>query len=163
MPIAHIMGRKADTNVASKPAPPSYPTPRPQPATPPGPHQLGRATLQNVDQITSMSAEQIERVADQLEEAAHDTAAILREAARRIRDTGLVANERLANFVRVASTCAEAAALMGQSVERRDDPKPTAPEATAIELTPIAEPAREPVNLDELAEIIATERGEQQS
>lgn len=89
---------------------------------PKGPHHLGNVTLKNVDQLTAMSADEIERVAEDLVRAAHETADVLRDAALRVRESGLMANERLANFVKVASACADAAKIMQQSVLHRDEP-----------------------------------------
>jgi hypothetical protein len=80
-------------------------------------------TLQNVDQLTSVSADEIEKAADQLVLAAHQTAEFLRDAARRLRESGLLVNERLANFFKMANTCADAAKIMQQrSVTGRNDP-----------------------------------------
>jgi hypothetical protein len=93
------------------------PKPRPQPL------QLGAKTMQAVDEITDMSAAEIEQVADEVEAAAHETAEGLREAARRVRSTGAAANRRLANFVRAAATCVDAAEVMRESVRHRDDPQ----------------------------------------
>ena len=93
------------------------PKPRPQPL------QVGARTMQGIDEITDMSAAEIEQVADEVEAAAHETAEGLRETARQIRRTGAAANKRLSNFVRVAANCADTAELMRQSVQHRDDPQ----------------------------------------
>ena len=96
--------------------------------------QLGNVTLEAVDRLTGMTADEIERVAEQLLDGAEETAAILRELARRVRENGVFANERLARFVRVANQCADIARSMQQSVERRDEqvpPEPQKPETTA--------------------------------
>ena len=61
--------------------------------------------------------------AGQLEYAAN----VLRELARRVRENGMFANERLARFVRVANQCADIARSMQQSVERRDEQPPPEP------------------------------------
>jgi hypothetical protein len=122
-----LMGRRGPPEGARKPAdspPRSAGVPLARASEP---HQLGSVTLDNVDRIAGMSAAEIERIADQLMVAAQETADTLREAARRMRHAGLVANERLANFVRVATTCTDAAKMMQASVDRRDD-KPAPPE-----------------------------------
>lgn len=120
-----------------EPAPPPYP-PRPASVRKPDPEaehiQLGNVTLDAVDRLTGMTADEIERVADQLLDGAEETAAVLRELARRVRENGVFANERLARFVRVANQCADIARSMQQSVERRDEespPEPKKAEATA--------------------------------
>ena len=79
--------------------------------------------MQGIDEITDMSAAEIEQVADEVEAAAHETAEALRETARQIRRTGAAANKRLANFVRVAAKCADTAEALRQSVQHRDDPQ----------------------------------------
>jgi hypothetical protein len=150
--------RSPPTNGAGKPAAPPPPPAMFAPKPPPGPHQLGSVSLQNVDALTSMSADEIEQTADRLVEAAHETADVLREAARRVRHSGMVANERLANFVRVATTCADAARMMAESVDRRDEaPAEPLPE-NAMQAQPetaAPAPAREPANLDRLAADLA--------
>jgi hypothetical protein len=156
-------GKAAQARVEPPPYPPAPPpevqhyAPKPHA----GPHELGTHTLQNVDDITSMSAEQIERTADQVEEAGREVADVLREAARRVRHSGVVANERLANYVRVVTTCAEAARVMQRSVEHRDQPQPPPPpqevetaahvHAETGEPTPAATP-----DLDAIAEQLGT-------
>lgn len=98
--------------------------------------QLGTVTLDAVDRLTGMTADEIERVAEQVLEGAEETAAILRELARRVRENGMFANERLARFVRVANQCADIARSLQQTVERRDEqspPEPKTVEATAEE------------------------------
>jgi hypothetical protein len=82
--------------------------------------QLGNVTLEAVDRLTGLTADEIEVLADRLMDGARDTEGVLRELARRMRDYGLFANERLANFVRVANTCAEIARTMQATVEKRD-------------------------------------------
>jgi len=113
------------------------------------PHQLGAATLQSADALTEVSAAEIEKVAEQLENAAREVADGLREAARRVRHSGIVANQRLANFVRVASTCADAARIMQQSVEQRDDPGANLPSFPVAIVEPESVP---PDDVDALAE-----------
>ena len=81
--------------------------------------QLANVTLAAVDRLTGMTADEIERVAEDLLDGAEETASILRELARRVRENGMFANERLARFVRVANQCADIARSMQQTVERR--------------------------------------------
>jgi hypothetical protein len=88
---------------------------------------LGNVTLEAVDRLTGMTADEVERVAEQLLDGAEETAAILRELARRVRENGVFANERLARFVRVANQCADIARSMQQSVDQRDEPRPPQP------------------------------------
>lgn len=155
MSITSIMGRRDKRSAARErteppPYPPRAPAVQPRPQVPPGPHQLGSVTLQAVDQLTGMSAEEIEKVADDLIEAAHVTALELRATADRIREHGIAANERLANFVRVATTCADAARMMSDSVQRRDEPMPAeTPKLAAAEPHDAGEHA---VDMDSLAE-----------
>ena len=104
--------------------------------------QLGTVTLDAVDRLTGMTADEIERVAEQVLEGADETAAILRELARRVRENGVFANDRLARFVRVANQCADIARSMQQSVQRRDEPVPPEPqkaEASAEEEIEVAD------------------------
>ena len=96
--------------------------------------QLGTVTLDAVDRLTGMTADEIERVAEQVLDGAEETAAILRELARRVRENGMFANERLARFVKVANQCADIARSLQQTVERRDEqspPEPKTPETKA--------------------------------
>src|SRR3954464_14626757 len=58
--------------------------------------KLGNATLDAVDHLTGRTAEEIEQVAEQVLQGAQETADVLRELARRVRENGLFANERLA-------------------------------------------------------------------
>jgi hypothetical protein len=74
--------------------------------------QLGSTMLQAVDRLTGMSADEIEVVADRLMDGARETEAVLRELARRVREYGLFANEKLANFVKAANKCTETARAM---------------------------------------------------
>jgi hypothetical protein len=104
--------------------------------------QLGNVTLEAVDRLTGMTADEIERVAEQVLDGAHETAAVLRELARRVRENGMFANERLARFVRVANQCADIARSMQQSVEHRDEqppPEPKKAEARAEQESGLAE------------------------
>ncbi len=116
------------------PMPPQHP-PRPvvvkEPDSEAEQLQLGNVTLEAVDRLTGITADEIERVAEQVLEGAEETAAVLRELARRVRENGMFANERLARFVRVANQCADIARSMQQSVERRDEQ--SAPEPKKVE------------------------------
>jgi hypothetical protein len=89
--------------------------------------QLGNVTLDAVDRLTGMTADEIERVAEQVLDGADQTAAVLRELARRVRENGVFANDRLARFVRVANQCADIARSMQHSIQRRDEPVPPEP------------------------------------
>jgi hypothetical protein len=113
-----------------EPAPPPYP-PRPGIVKKPNPEaehlQLGNVTLEAVDRLTGMTADEIEQVAERLLDGAEETAAVLRDLARRVRENGMFANERLARFVRVANQCADIARSMQQSVQRRDEELPPEP------------------------------------
>ena len=82
--------------------------------------QLGNRTLGAVDQLTSMTADEIEVVADRLIDGARETEELLRELAHRVREYGVVANERLANFVKAANGCADLARTMQAQLEQRD-------------------------------------------
>ena len=106
--------------------------------------QLGNVTLEAVDRLTGMTADEIERVAEQVLEGAEETAAVLRELARRVRENGMFANERLARFVRVANQCADIARSMQESVERRNEQSPPEPKSVAAEAE--HEPAEAEVN-----------------
>ncbi len=89
--------------------------------------KLGNVTLEAVDRLTGMTADEIEQVAEQVLDGAEETAAVLRELARRVRENGMFANERLARFVRVANQCADMARSLQHSVEQRDQPSPPEP------------------------------------
>jgi hypothetical protein len=119
---------KSSKRIEPMPAP--YP-PRPVIVKKPDPEaeqlKLGNVTLEAVDRLTGMTADEIERVAEQVLDGAEETAAVLRELARRVRENGMFANERLASFVRVANQCADIARSMQQSVERRDEQPPPEP------------------------------------
>src|SRR5262249_2119267 len=156
MSLTSMMGGRsrahhANGEVAGTSPPPYARRPLPPPNR--EPHQLGSDTLQSVDALTAVSADEIEKVAEQLENAAREVADGLREAARRVRHSGIVANERLANFVRVASTCADAARIMQQSVEQRDDPNANPPSIPVAVVEPASVPTV-PADLDALAEKI---------
>jgi len=96
--------------------------------------QLGNVTLEAVDRLTGLTADEIEQVAEQVLDGAQETAAVLRELARRVRENGMFANERLASFVRVANQCADIARSMQQSVERRDEQPSPEPKAAEIKI-----------------------------
>jgi len=83
-------------------------------------YQLGNYTLDAVDQLTGMTADEIEIVANRLAEAARETEDVLRELAHRVREYGVIANERLANFVKTASECADVARTMQASLDQGD-------------------------------------------
>ena len=85
-------------------------------------HELGTTTVQMINQIAETEAAQIEKVADQVERKANETAEGLREYARQMRSAGVLANERLANFVQFATTCDDAAKMVQQSVHHHAVP-----------------------------------------
>lgn len=123
------MGRRGNGKTTSTPTPPEPPSdPGRRLARPRDPasdqHALGNVTLQAVDQLTGITATEIEKLADQLMTAAEDVARTLGECARRIRQNGVIANERLSAFVTVANTCAEAARVMQGKIETRDEQPP---------------------------------------
>lgn len=137
-------GKRVDPIPAPYP-PRSLPVPNPDPKT--DQLQLGKVTLDAVDRLTGITADEIERVAEQVLDGAEETAALLRDLARRVRENGLFANERLARFVRVANQCADIARSMQQSVEQRDEPVPPVPkkaEARAEQPLGVAEVDGEP-------------------
>jgi hypothetical protein len=111
------------TGSGSKPAEP-VPSARPQRPESSDPQaqqiQLGHRTLGAVDQLTGMTADEIEIVADRLIDGARETEELLRELAHRVREYGVVANERLANFVKAANGCADLARTMQARLEQRD-------------------------------------------
>jgi len=74
--------------------------------------QLGSCTLQAVDRLTGMSADDIEIVADRVMDGAREIEEVLRELAGRVRQYGLLANENLASFVGATNKCAETARAM---------------------------------------------------
>jgi hypothetical protein len=101
--------------------------------------QLGNRTLGAVDQLTGMTADEIEVVADRLIEGARETEEVLRELAHRVREYGVVANERLANFVKAANGCADLARTMQARLEHRDEQSAAEPRSETEAATP--EPA----------------------
>src|SRR5215831_14729110 len=143
---------KSSKRVEPAPVPAPYP-PRPVILKKEHPEveqvQLGSVTLEAVDRLTGMTADEIERVAEQVIEGAEETAAVLRELARRVRENGMFANERLARFVRVANQCADIARSMQQSVERRDEQLP--PDSKQAEAT--AEHALEAAEVDDAPDL----------
>ena len=104
-------------------------------------HELGTTTVQMIDQIAEIEAAEIEKVAEEVERKAHETAEGLRAYARQMRAAGVLANERLANFVRFAATCNDAAKMVQQSVQH-DAPRL---EPLPAEITP---PHAPPIDLD---------------
>jgi hypothetical protein len=106
----------------SKPAEPAQPARPPRENVDPQAQQvqLGHRTLGAVDQLTGMTADEIETVADRLIDGARETEELLRELAHRVREYGVVANERLANFVKAANGCADLARAMQARLELRD-------------------------------------------
>jgi hypothetical protein len=112
--------------------------------------QLGSVTLAGVDRLTGMTADEIERVAEQVLDGAEETAAVLRDLARRIRENGVFANERLARFVRVANQCADIARSMRQSVERREEEAPPQPKRAEVRTDVRAEAEAEPEPVTEV-------------
>src|SRR5262244_955802 len=145
MSIMSIGRSNGNGNRGRDQAPVAYP-PRPVVASEPDPQaeqlQLANCTLQAVDRLTGMTADEIERVAEQVILGAEETAAVLRELARRVRENGMFANERLARFVKVANQCADIARSMQQSVERRDEqpsPEPKNAEIKAESELEVAE------------------------
>ena len=150
----------------AEPAPSSRP-PRPAAAESRDPqarqHQLANHTLDAVDQLTGMTADEIEVVADRLVEGARETEEVLRELAHRVREYGLIANERLANFVKAANGCAELARTMQVRLElREEEPAAEAPSETEQGVPePVAAKADHPHDLDSLEaqiEDVARER-----
>jgi hypothetical protein len=120
------LGRGNRTGSRSKAAePPSARPPRPTAGESSDPqarqYQLGNYTLGAVDQLTGMTADEIEVVADRLIEGARETEEVLRELAHRVREYGVIANERLANFVKAANGCADLARTMQVRLEHREE------------------------------------------
>jgi len=140
---------------------PAEPTPSARPSRPAAAakadpqeqqYQLGHYTLGAVDQLTGMTADEIEIVADRVMDGARETEEVLRELAHRVREYGVIANERLASFVKAANGCADMARTMQTQLELREaEPAaatPAATQARAPEPT-IADPDR-PRDLDAL-------------
>src|SRR5690348_16028495 len=118
--------RSGERGKRVEPTPPS-PAPRPAviEADPQARRfQLGAFTLDAVDRLTGMTAEEIEVVADRLMDGARETEEVLRELAHRVREYGVIANEKVANFVDAANRCAEAARTMQVALEEREDQRP---------------------------------------
>ena|ERR1051326_2972759 len=116
-------------------------------------HELGGVVLEAIDHLTGMSADEIEVLADRLMDGARETEDVLRELARRVREYGLIASEKLANFVRVANNCAEVARSMGAHLEKRDEAPVAQPGAAAQADAPdqqagAAQPATEQLSVD---------------
>ena len=87
--------------------------------------QFGNVTLPAVDHLTGMTADEIERVAEQVLAGAEVTAAALRELAWHLHENGIAENEALGHFVRVANQYADAARAMQQCILRRDEQPPS--------------------------------------
>jgi|SRR5215471_8917010 len=96
-------------------------------------HELGTTAVQMIDQIAEIEAAEIEKLAEEVERKAHETAEGLREYARQMRSVGALTNERLASFVHFASTCNDAAKMVQQSVHHHVVPRLEPPSA---EVTP---------------------------
>src|SRR5262245_21961329 len=122
MGIPNFTRREPQAQITTPPAIPYAPKPRPSPAE--HQNQLGSVTLAAVDQLTGMTADEIERLADDVIRGADDTADVLRELARRVREYGLFANERLSTFVRAANACADTARTMQIDFAKRDEQPP---------------------------------------
>jgi hypothetical protein len=119
-------------------------------------NQLGDRTLGAVDQLTGMTADEIEVVADRLIEGARETEEVLRELAHRVREYGVIANERLANFVKAANGCADMARTMQEQLELREaEPVAATPAATQPRAPePATEDFDRPRDLDALEDEI---------
>jgi hypothetical protein len=152
----------------SKPAEPTSSTRPPGPAADESADpqaqqiQLGHRTLGAVDQLTGMTADEIEIVADRLIDGARETEELLRELAHRVREYGVVANERLANFVKMANGCADLARTMQARLEQRDlraaAETPAATEAAASEPATAEADRRDPDGIEVGVEGVARER-----
>jgi hypothetical protein len=119
---------------SSKPADPAPSARPPRESSDPQAQQvqLGNRTLGAVDQLTGMTADEIEVVADRLIDGARETEEVLRELAHRVREYGVIANERLANFVKAANGCADLARTMQARLEQRNEqPAAEPPSETA--------------------------------
>ena len=98
MPILGL-GRGNRSGSGGKPAEPTPSDRPPRPAARESSdpqaqqYQLGNYTLGAVDQLTGMTADEIEVVADRLIDGARETEDVLRELAHRVREYGLIANE----------------------------------------------------------------------
>lgn len=138
---------------------------KPKPLPKPGEeqHQLGSVTLQAVDQLTGMTADEIERLAEKVQQGADETITMLHELARRVRENGLYASERLANYVRTANACAENARQMAAQMDLRDQPFEEKQEEPAVAEPEVKPAATPPANLDEIEAAIAQHTGESES
>jgi hypothetical protein len=135
--LGRSKGNRAEGGLRIRPA---EPTPSVRPSQPaaaakadPQEHQyqLGHYTLGAVDQLTGMTADEIEVVADRVMDGARETEEVLRELAHRVREYGVIANERLANFVKAANGCADMARTMQVQLELREaDPAAASPAGT---------------------------------
>ena len=159
-------GNRSGSGSRSRPAEPT-PSARPSGGENRDPQaqqvQLGNRTLGAVDALTGMTADEIEIVADRLIEGARETEEVLRELAHRVREYGVVANERLANFVKAANGCADLARTMQARLEHRDEQSaeepPSETEATAPEpATATMDPPRDTDGLEAEIEAVAHER-----
>jgi len=114
-------------------------------------HKLGGVVLEAVDYLTGMSADQIEVVAERLMDGARETEEVLHELARRVREHGLFASERVANFVKAANNCADVARSLQATLETRDEP-PVAQSAAGAQANAADQPAHKqpPVDLNAL-------------
>jgi hypothetical protein len=159
-------GNRAASGGSGKPAEPT-PSARPRARESADPQaqqiQLGNRTLGAVDQLTGMTADEIEVVADRLVEGARETEELLRELAHRVREYGVIANERLANFVKAANGCADLARTMQARLEQRNAQPAAEPPSETEAMTP--EPAttridrpHDPEGLEAGIEGVAPER-----
>jgi hypothetical protein len=128
MPILGLgRGNRSGSGSRDKPAEPTPSDRPPRPAARESSdpqaqqYQLGNYTLGAVDQLTGMTADEIEVVADRLIDGARETEDVLRELAHRVREYGLIANERLANFVKAANGCADLARTMQVQLDQRNE------------------------------------------
>lgn len=102
--------------------------------------KLGSAMLDAVDHITGLSADEIDVVADRMMEGARETEDVLRELARRVREHGVFASEKLANFVRAANNCADVARSLQATLANREEPA-AAPAPTSAQPAAADQPA----------------------
>ena len=154
---------RSNRSKPAEPAPSDRP-PRPERSDPQAQQiQLGDRTLGAVDQLTGMTADEIEIVADRLIDGARETEELLRDLAHRVREYGFVANERLANFVKAANGCADLARTMQARLEQRDEyavaEQPAEAETTAPEpATAQSDSPHDPDGLEAGIEGVAQER-----
>jgi len=154
-------GNRSGSGDRSKPAEPARAIEPPDPQA--QQNQLGDRTLGAVDKLTGMTADEIEVVADRLIEGARETEEVLRELAHRVREYGVIANERLANFVKAANGCAELARTMQGRLEHRNEQpaaeSPAETEARASErVVPWVDDAHDPHALEAEIEGVVHER-----